>query len=536
MKNARRLLSKTSPSTGRLRDALAMPGRPTAGLLRPAIVLLGAVGLAVGLAAAASCAEKPAHTPERPNLLLIITDQQFADVMSCRMGDQYIHTPAMDRLAAEGVLFTRAYSANPLCMPLRNSLFTGRYPHETRVTHNACPPGGVGPQRFVMMGNYFRRAGYEAAYAGKWHLCFPQNDPQTHGFEILAGPKLAASEGGRDSQAAAAAVEFLKRPHERPFLLVVSLLNPHNICEWARRLAGREQHLSCGEIGQPPSLDQLPPPPANLAPPKNEPDGMTLMRRAYQVPTGKFPVADFSVEDWRKHRWGYYRMTEKADGEMAKVLAALRSAGLEGRTLIVFTSDHGDCAGAHGFNQKTVLYEESTRIPLIITWKGRTPQATCDKLVNTGTDILPTFLDAAGIEIPEHLPGRSLLALALGRAGPQWRGFVVVQDDMVQTGRVDGLKPTMQGRMVRSERYKYCVYSRGIRREALYDLEADPGETVNLAPDPDYRPVVLAHREMLRRFGREHHDALVEELLADDVKPIPFVFDSSPAPSAAPAR
>ena len=98
-------------------------------------------------------------------------------------------------------------------------------------------------------------------------------------------------------------------------------------------------------------------------------------------------------DDWRRQRWGYYRMIEKVDAEIGKVLEALRKTGQEDNTLIVFTSDHGECAGAHRFNQKTVFYEESARVPLIVAWKGHTAAGTCDKLVNTGIDILPTLLD-----------------------------------------------------------------------------------------------------------------------------------------------
>ena len=462
---------------------------------------------------------------KRPNILFVITDQQSADVMSCRMGSRYINTPAMDSLAASGMLFTRAYASNPLCMPLRNSLFTGRYPHETGVTKNGRPEGGSLAPEFVCMGTYLRDAGYDTAYSGKWHICLDEKDPSTHGFEILdSKSKVSPPEDDNyDSRVTRRAVEFLARKHDKPFLLVVSLMNPHNICEWARRGAGREQRLSCGEIGTPPALDELPPPPANLDPPKNEPDGMTLIRRAYQVPDGKFPVGDFTPEDWRKQRWGYYRMVEKVDGEIAKVLDALRKAGAEEDTLVIFTSDHGDCTGAHRFNQKTVLYEESVRIPLIVRWKGKTASATSDKLVNTGVDILPTMMDCAGIEQPEELPGSSFLPLALGQPVGHWREYLVAQNNMSQTGVVDGLKPTMEGRMVRTDRYKYCLYAHGNRREALYDLREDPLETVNLAGDSEHRGVVLEHRKLLRDFAKKHADPLVEELLANDVGPRPFV-------------
>lgn len=476
-----------------------------------------AAGLVLVLTLAGPPRQAVAAPPSRPNVLFIMTDQQFADVMSCRMGKQYLHTPTMDGLAARGMLFTRAYSPNPLCMPARNSLFTGYYPHQTRVMTNDQPPGGFDPLKFVCLGRYFQQGGYETADSGKWHLCFNAKDPATHGFEIVTGK----SPGGHDAGVTDGAVRFLARPHDKPFLLVASFLNPHNICEWARRLAGREQQLNCGEIGEPP-LEQLPPAPVNAAPPRHEPDGMTLIRRAYQVEDGPFPVGKFTPEDWRKHRWGYYRMVELADREIGRVLEALRAAGLEENTLVVLTADHGDCAGAHAFNQKTVFYEESARVPLIVSWKGQTPPATCDKLVNTGIDILPTLLDAAGMEVPAALPGRSLLPLAVGRQVSDWREHVVVENRMTQTGVIDGMKPTLEGRMMRTERYKYCLYGNGQQRESLVDLQADPGETTDLATDPAYREVLVRHRELLAQFGREQQDPLVAELLADDVKPIPF--------------
>jgi len=475
----------------------------------------------------------PASPPEakaavrRPNLLLIITDQQFAEAMSCRMGQQYLHTPAMDGLAAGGLLCTRAYSANPLCMPLRNSLFTGRYPHETGVTSNDDKQP-LDPQKFPCMGTYFRNAGYATAYSGKWHINFNPRDQQTHGFEIFT----EKSPGGHDAGVTAGAAKFLAQPHAKPFLLVASYLNPHNICEWARRLAGREQTLTCGEIGQPPALAQLPPPPANLAPPAHEPDGMTLMRRAYQVDSGMFPVGHFTVDDWRKQRWGYYRMIEKVDAEIGQLLAALRQTGLAENTLIVFTADHGECAGAHRFNQKTVFYEESARVPLLVAWPGRTPVAVSDQLINIGIDVLPTLLDAAGIAAPRQLPGRSLLPLARGQGVGAWRDYVVVQNHLAQAGAVDGLTPDMHGRMVRTARYKYCVYSRGQRRESLVDLQVDPGELNDLAADPACRDVLLQHRALLAKYGEEQHDALVAELLANDVAPRPFTPADSAKPNA----
>jgi arylsulfatase A-like enzyme len=204
----------------------------------------------------------------------------------------------------------------------------------------------------------------------------------------------------------------------------------------------------------------------------------------------------------------------------------VRQSGVEEETLVIFTSDHGDCVGAHRFNQKTVFYEESVRIPLIVRWKGKTGGASSDNLINIGIDILPTMFDCAGIEQPRRLPGRSLLPLVLGQAEPPWREYLVSQNNLSQTGVVDGIKPTMEGRMVRTDRYKYCLYAHGNRREALYDLQEDPLETVNLAEEPKYRQVLREHRARLADYAQAHHDPLVAELLANDVEPRPFVNQS----------
>ncbi len=449
----------------------------------------------------------------RPNVVFIMTDQQFAEAMSCRIGKQLINTPAMDSLAAGGMFFTRAYTPNPLCMPARNSLFTGRCPHETGVTKNDAQVR-VNPTEFPCMGTYFRQAGYETAYYGKWHLGFAQKDVSAHGFDTPPGPVDKTQD--QDARAAGSAARFITQKHEKPFLLVVSLLNPHNICEYARG-----QELPCGPIGPTPEPAQCPPAPANQKPPENEPDTMTMMRKGYHASL-LFPVGDFDTAKWRQVRWAYYRMVEKVDAEIGRVLQALREAGLEERTLIIFTSDHGECAGAHGFNQKTVFYEESVHVPLIVAQKGVTKQGTSDKMVNTGLDILPTMLDFAGIARSKKLTGRSLKPLSLGEPVAQWRDHLVLENHMDQAGMVGDIRPSVQGRLVRTERYKYCVYSQGNRRESLVDLQADPRETKDLARDPNYRQVLLEHRSLLRKFAREHNDPLAASLLVDDVAPQPF--------------
>lgn len=453
-----------------------------------------------------------------PNVLFIMTDQQIADGLSSRMGREYLNTPALDRLAARGTFFTRAYAANPLCMPSRNSIFTGRYPHETGVTDNTPMHTGMklDPVEFPLMGTYFKRAGYRTGYFGKWHLCADSKQPDAHGFEQIDPQQ-------KDAVTADRAVEFLRQRHERPFLLVASFLNPHNIAEYTRG-----QPLSNGPVGEPPALDALPPPPANLGAPAFEPDTMTQIRRGYHANRRLFPVGDFPPSVWRAMRWGYYRMIEKVDAEIGRVLATLEEQGLDQNTVIVFVSDHGECAGAHGLAQKTVFYEESVRVPLIIHAPGQKVARDSDALVNVGVDLLPTLLSYAGLPQPSKLRGANLRPLVAGETVSGWRDAVVVGNHMSQGGKVDGFVPITEGRMVRTERYKYCVYAHGERRESLVDLIEDPGEMIDLASDPGYRSVVEEHRERLRRFGAEQGDPLVAELLADNVAPRAFARIETP--------
>lgn len=432
--------------------------------------------------------------PKRPNVLILTTDQQSAGAMSCQIGNRYLNTPNLDSLAAAGMRFTRAYSANPICVPSRTSMYTGRYPVETGVETNDDIKPGLDPSKFPCMGTIFERAGYETAYFGKWHLPYPVENKSAHGFQHIREQII-------DHPTADQAVQFLSRKQSQPFLAVASFLNPHNICNWARG-----EKLSEGDIGSPPPLADCPPLRANFAPQRNEPDIMTLMRQCYQR-NPMFPVGGFDEAKWRQYEWAYYRMIEKADALIGQVLQAVRDKGLEENTLIVFLADHGDCQGAHHWNQKTVFYEESARVPFIVRWKSTIKPGVSDRLVTTGVDLIPTLCGSAGLPQPKNMPGLNLIGTALGRTHRDPREYVVASNHMVQGAPINGRIPKPRGRMVRSQRYKYCVYSEGNRRESLVDLVRDPGEMVNLAGAPHFEEILKAHRQMLRQWGETIGDS-----------------------------
>ena len=458
--------------------------------------VLGCSVLAV-LASSGSYAQK---LPDKPNFLIIFTDELSSESMSYNIGNKYLNTPNLDNLAKHGISFTNAYCANPLSVPSRSSMLTGRYPHELGIQYNE--EKRIDPKEFPSFGKVFDKAGYETGFVGKWHLPYDSKDEKSHGFHYMENIKS----NGVDNLVPASAIKFLKAKRNKPFLLVASFINPHNICEWARG-----QKLPDGDIGKVPSADQCPPLRPNHAVSKNETDIMQMLRVSYQA-NPMFPVSGFSDKKWRQYIWAYYRMIEKVDGEIGKILNALRESGLDKNTIIIFLSDHGDCQGAHMWNQKTVFFEEAAKVPFIISYSGLTPRKS-DYLVQTGIDLMPTLCDLAGISLNFQIPGISLKQIITTGSYAADREYIVVSDKPVQGETVNGYKPQPEGRMLRNKHFKYWIYNEGKQRETLYDLENDPGEMVNLAQDPKFKRELENCRKELAGWAEKHKDPFLEYLI-----------------------
>ena len=437
--------------------------------------------------------------PEKPNILLIITDQQSAEAMSFNLVTKHLNTPNMDNLARHGVTFSNAYCANPLCVPSRSSMFTGRYPHQLDIQTNETKR--LDPEKFPMMGTIFSRNEYETGYVGKWHLPYDAKQKESHGFQFTENIK----NNGVDSLLPGSASKFLSAKHEKPFLLVVSFVNPHNICEWPRG-----QKLPDGDIGTPPPPDQCPPLRPNALPSGNESDVMKLIRNSYQL-NPMFPVGNFTEAQWRQYIWSYYRMIEKTDAEIGKILNTLKKNGLDKNTLIVFLSDHGDCQGAHQWNQKTVFFEEAAKVPLIVSHPSIAPGKS-EVLINTGIDLMPTLCDFAGISGSFKPEGISLKPALIHQKLIQ-RDYVVVSDKLIQGEAINNKKPEPEGRMLRNKRFKYWIYNEGQRRETLYDLQEDSGEMINLAGNPKYAAELLKCRKEIYEWARQNNDPFIQHLI-----------------------
>lgn len=429
--------------------------------------------------------------PPQPNLLFLITDQQSSQALSCA-GNGRVKTPHLDRLAARGVRFQKSYCTFPLCCPSRGSLFTSRMPHELGIYGN--DDADLAGKGVPTMGELFQSAGYETAYAGKWHLqvAFPAfKGGKIPGFEVLplAGRdphQVDKSTEGKgltvDGNTAGAAIEFLRRAHAKPFLLVVSILNPHDICEYPECAALRSLH--------PGDPSQLPPVRPNWRDSESLPAELQKSVRRF---------SERSEREWREYEWVYHRLVEIADAEAGRVLDALDQAGLSGNTVVVMTSDHGEMMGAHGLTTKQKLYEEAAAVPLIVAPPAAKPGVNEEQLVS-GLDILPTLLDYAGIPAPSALRGRSLRPLVEGQAIP-WREFVASECTAMGDAR-----------MIRTASYKYVAYATGDHREQFFDLEQDPGELRNLVADESLAGEVGRHREWLAQWIKDTQDPFGQEV------------------------
>jgi len=461
-------------------------------------------------------------TVQHPNILLIFTDQQNANMMSA-VGNPYLNTPAMDYLAKEGTMFLQAYCTSPVCAPARSSIISGRMPHETGVEWN----GDEMLEKVFNAGQIFRNAGYQTVWAGKWHL--PESYPQRsaarqkeiRGFDMLSfyDPEVKNWMLGSetDPPLSEAVVNFIDNyDGEKPFFLAVSYHNPHDICFYPRKAGWFTEMDSLLEIRHygfkyrlpdvigthPDYIQGLPPLPHNYKINTGEPEFIQTKRQEhdeYGVET-KFANQEFTEKEWRGYYYAYCRLTEMVDKEIGMVMKALRKNGYDKNTLVIFTSDHGDGAASHQWAAKLSFYEEASKVPLIVFWPERIPSSQVDDghLVSQ-IDILPTLCDYAGIDPKVTFTGYSLRQI-IENPEADWREYLVVE--------LADYKPdqSRKGRMVRTKNYKYNVYNQGKNNEQLFDLGKDPGETQNLASQPLLKELKNQHREYLKKWQSATND------------------------------
>lgn len=478
---------------------------------------------------------------DRPNVLLLITDQQRPDTLGC-YGNTQIHTPNFDRLASGGALFLSAYCTTPVCSPARASILSGVYPHRHGVVDlwGKVPsflgpvPGWPHPSRTELpwMGEMFQAAGYETAYCGKWHCLtggrrpgfdhvlgrygdididspeqnefvkyakskgYAVADVRGHGSEFERhGENYGASIYRKEDHVAAfvfrCAQEFLDQPHEHPFLLVLSTTAPHDPYAPPKPY---DAMYAADKLTLPPNVD-------------------VFVEQRRPIPLRSHPaerawIRQASKEELRKMRAHYYGYVTYLDDLLGNLMNCLERNGLRQNTLIVVTSDHGDSMGSHRVENKgPYMYDGIASVPLLMSMSGRIrPQRVAQPV--SGVDILPTLLDFAGIPDRVHLDGISLRRPLETGAGFS-RGPV-----LSEYNRFYG--EHFPVRAIITERYKYTHYF-GPEGE-LFDRREDPFEMENLLYSPAHAGVLRQLRSELFKRMRQGGDPFFELLTESERK------------------
>ncbi|MFC1764358.1 sulfatase [Planctomycetota bacterium] len=452
--------------------------------------------ISVAVTAASGMADqgKDRLLKQRPNILLIMTDQQYAEAMSCAE-NSWLKTPAMDRIAQRGIRFEKCYTSNPICVPSRTSMFTGLMGHHTGIDQNEHAGK---PMRGGCIAKALKQAGYDTGYTGKWHIPRDIKDKKWSGFDYQVGVDAY------DPQITRPAIDFIKTKRSKPFFLVASYRNPHDICQQARMMSGIEDTYPNGDIPALPDLSLCPPLPENIEPPDIESEAIRV-HQTYETMYRVYPTHKWADDSkWRQFRWAYYRMCEIVDGHIGKILDVLEETRQLNNTVVLFTSDHGDGLGAHRWNQKTLFYEETARIPFIVSHPGTLPQGQVDSeiLINTGIDIASTVYDIAGIPQHRDFTGQRLYSRLLGKDVPT-HDFIVGQSHL---HRAYGQRGDFNSRMLRTPKYKYVCFDGGKHPEMLFDMESDPGELTNLVYKKSATSILQQHRHLLKNWIKEQDD------------------------------
>jgi arylsulfatase A-like enzyme len=456
--------------------------------------------------------------PMRPNILLIMTDQQRWDSLGC-YGQRAIETPKLDRLAAAGARFDACYTPCPICTPARASLMTGQHVLEHGVTklYDVLDAGAV------LFPELLRNAGYRTALFGKLHVSsgvHEQNNRHPHdGFDVydycieasvgmdspyngyvrwLAARDPAFLEELRTKRrglkhipahlhftrwATAQTIDFIESASAtQPFFCMMSVFDPHNPydqfpAEYAARV-------------DPAPLRRV------IAPAAGDASIYALQQERSLSYLG--PADRFTSDDILAMRVGYYASLALLDDEVGRVLAALDRTGLAENTLVIFVSDHGDSLGDHGLFVKGVhLYDEAIRVPLLMRWPARIPAGRVILAPVQLHDIAATVLAAAGIERPAAMRSSTdLLPLATGKADGVHPFVTCIYRNTGINDAKQYFDPPLNSTMIRTQRYKLIVYHAVMEAEIpvalqLFDLAGDPHEQHNLIGDPAHtQPLV----------------------------------------------
>jgi len=446
-----------------------------------------------------------AQEDRKPNILFIISDDLTATAVSS-YENKACNTPNIDKLASEGIRYTRAYTQYPVCGPSRASMMSGYYPNATGTYGYVSGRENIGPDRKTWP-QLFKENGYYSARVSKiFHMGVPIDiENGSNGQDDAAswterfnsqGPEWKAEgeaelvqgnpdgtlprKGGNvmtivkaagddllhsDGKTAQKAIELIKEHKNEPFFLAVGFVRPH------------VPFVAPKEYFEPYPYNEV------ELPIKVEGDWDDIPKRGINYVTSI--NGQMSLEQEKKAVAAYYASVSYMDAQVGKVLKTLKEEGLEDNTIVIFTSDHGFHLGEHSFWMKVSLHEESVRVPMIIKAPGIKP-AICHSFVEL-LDLYPTIAELTGIKSAKHIQGKSLVK-TFKDPSHEVREIVF---SVSQGGK---------SFLLRSQRWAYIQYdedaSSGIE---LFDMENDPKQFTNLAADPAHAQTVSYFQKKLKR-------------------------------------
>lgn len=449
----------------------------------------------------------------RRNVLLLVADDLNCDLGS--YGHPRVQSPNIDRLAARGVRFERAYCQFPLCSPSRSSFLTGRRPNVTQILSN--PRAGQFSTDYkptphfreflpdtVTLPQLFRQQGYFVARIGKLYHYGVPGQIGTSGLDDVASWEFFVNPAGRDKAeehrvftltpgsyggtlswlaaegtdleqtdglGATAAISLLEEKRDKPFFLAVGFYRPHT------PYVAPKKYFDLYPLDKIPlpalsTDDQSRTPEAGYASAKKEQETLTDHQR-------------------REAIQAYWASTTFMDAQLGRVLSALDRLGLASNTVVVMLSDHGYHLYEHGLWQKMSLFENSARVPLIIASPGAKGDGQSSKALAELVDLYPTLADLCGLPAPGYLDGKSLRpVLEDPSASIKEAAFTQIR----RGNDYDGYS-------IRTVRWRYTLWDDGRRGEQLFDLESDPHESKNLAADSKHASLVKELKQRVRAYA-----------------------------------
>jgi len=424
----------------------------------------------------------------KPNFVYVFTDDQRWDALGVVQREQgekgrfpWLKTPNLDRLAAEGIRFRNAFVVNSLCAPSRATLVTGQYGHVNGVVNNHTPH----PEGNLSLPALLRPAGYVSAYVGKWH-----HDGQSGkrpGFDYSASfvgqgkyfdcpievnGVATPSKGFVDDVTTDYATDFIRENNNRPFLLILG----YKTCHGPFTPPPRHEKTYEGEDARrSPNLGLRAP----YRPAGANPGGV----KGKSAASPDSPTVPTNL--------GMFRGITAIDDNIGKLLDLLDELKLADDTVFCFSSDNGYYLGEHSLSDKRSAYEEALRVPMLVRYPRLVPKGRTDDHMVLNVDPAATFLDLAGLPVPTAMHGRSWKPLLEGQADVLWR------DSFFYCYFFERGYATPTTTAIRTQSSKLIKYPGHNDWTEVFDLEADPYETKNLAADP-------AHAELRKSLEAEY--------------------------------